>query len=469
MTVANYETDYFDLHRMIRTLLKHRFLIMGFVLIGVMVAGVISYITPPLYEAETTIRIKKPKGLTESLLAGPNGVAPLEMQQLMATYSEILKGRTVIEDTITKVYPVQKLRPDFKTIAERIATSQVNDTELLKVTMRSESPQEAALFADSLIAVFVERLRDLAGSEQRAVRDFLGERLGHSKAELQRIEKSLESYKKNQAIVAPQEETKALVERISQLNQLVADNQISLATALTKLDSINTQLKEEKAEFIADSPVIQNYKTKLAELEIKLVGLVQEYTDNHPDVVATKAEIDATKDQLNVEISRVINANSPSGNPIHLDLFQKKMATQIELAAAQAQKAEIYRVLSGTKQKILTLPTKERELARLMRNADLSQEIYLMLAKRHEEARISEAMQPSDVQVVEKAVVPERPVLPKKSQNIVMAAALGLFSGIGLAFLLDHLYKTINCASDVKKYLGLPVAGNIPDFKIIKK
>jgi succinoglycan biosynthesis transport protein ExoP len=469
VAVANHETEYFDLHQMVRALVKHRILILGFVLICATVAGIISYITPPLYEAETTIRIKKPKGLTESLLAGSNGAAPLEMQQLMATYSEILKGRTVIKGTIAKVYPVQKLRPDFKTIAKRITTQQVNDTQLLKVTVRSESPRKAARLADGLIEIFVERLRGLAGSEQRAVRDFLRERLGHSKLELQKFEESLESYKKNREIVAPQEETKALVERVSQLNKLVADNQIELATAETKLENINTQLGEEKAEFIADSPVIQNYKTKLAGLEIKLVGLVQEYTDNHPDVVATQAEINATKERMSTEISHFVNFNSPSGNPIYLDLFQKKMATQIELAAAQAQKEEISRILSGTERKILTLPTKERELARLMREAGLSQEIYLMLAKRHEEARISEVMQPTDVQVVEKAVIPDLPVLPKKTKNILMAAALGLFIGIGLAFLLDYLFKTINCARDVKKYLGLPVAGNIPDFKIIKQ
>ncbi|HYH03645.1 MAG TPA: GumC family protein [Bacillota bacterium] len=467
--MENRQVENFNLQKIITVLFKNSFLIFGIILLCGIIAGVTSFKTPPTYQAETTIRVKKARGLTESLLSGANDVHPMELQQVMSTYSEIIKGRTVIENTIDKVYKNQKERPSYQGLAGCVNTEPVKDTELLKITVRSGSPREAAVLANTLVDAFLERLSKLGSTEQRSVRGFLGERLEHSKLELQQIEKELEQYKRRREIVAPREETEALVNRVSQLNQLTAENQINLATAQSKLDNINQQLGAEKDEFIADSPLIQNYKNKLADLEIKLVGLVQQYTEKHPNVIALNAEMDATRKLLDIEIKRVINASAPSGNPIHLNLLQNKLATEIELAAAQAQKFEMDQVQSRAEREILALPTKERELARLMREVDLSQEIYLMLAKRHEEARISEVMQPTDVQVVEKAVIPQTPVEPKKVQNIMMAVALGLFSGVGLAFLLESLNKTINTAHDVQNYMGLPVVGSIQDFKTIKK
>ena len=70
-------------------------------------------------------------------------------------------------------------------------------------------------------------------------------------------------------------------------------------------------------------------------------------------------------------------------------------------------------------------------MADSMRDALVAQEIYSMLAKRFEEARISEVMQPTDAQIVNPAVEPERRIRPRRTLNVAIAALLGLFCGIG--------------------------------------
>ena len=103
-------------------------------------------------------------------------------------------------------------------------------------------------------------------------------------------------------------------------------------------------------------------------------------------------------------------------------------------------------------------------MARVMRDAMVAQEIYSMLAKRFEEARISEVMQPTDAQVVNPAVEPDRPIRPRKALNVAIAALLGLFVSVGAAFALEFMNRTIRTADDVKEYLDLPVLGAIPHF-----
>ena len=73
-------------------------------------------------------------------------------------------------------------------------------------------------------------------------------------------------------------------------------------------------------------------------------------------------------------------------------------------------------------------------------------------------------MQPTDAQVVNPAVAPDQRIRPRRSLNVAIAAILGLFCGLGAAFFLEYMNRTIRTAEDVKEYLGLPVLGAIPNF-----
>jgi len=223
-------------------------------------------------------------------------------------------------------------------------------------------------------------------------------------------------------------------------------------------------LAAEKPGFVADSPLIQQYKGKLADLEVQLVTLSQNFSEKHPQVMSTRAAIIETKAKLNVESARVLNAEAPSMNPIHLGLLQGRIEGEADIAAASAQKEAISKIVADSEKELNKLPAKEQGLVRVMRDATVAQEIYVMLAKRHEEARISEVMQPTDVQVIDVAAIPVKPISPKKTFNVIIAAALGLFIGLGLAFISEYMNRTVKSVEDVRDYLNLPVLGSIPHF-----
>jgi succinoglycan biosynthesis transport protein ExoP len=100
-----------------------------------------------------------------------------------------------------------------------------------------------------------------------------------------------------------------------------------------------------------------------------------------------------------------------------------------------------------------------------MRDAAVAQDIYMMLAQRFEEARIAEFMQPTDVQIVDQAVVSQQPVRTNKWKRILIIFCGSLFWGIGLAYTWDYFHKFICTEDDVKRYLDLPVLGKIPISK----
>jgi capsular exopolysaccharide synthesis family protein len=69
------------------------------------------------------------------------------------------------------------------------------------------------------------------------------------------------------------------------------------------------------------------------------------------------------------------------------------------------------------------------------------------------------------VTVWERAVVPDAPVAPNPVRNGLLALALGLFIGVGLAFVLEYRDDRWNSPEEMERVSGAPTFGIIPEFK----
>lgn len=58
------------------------------------------------------------------------------------------------------------------------------------------------------------------------------------------------------------------------------------------------------------------------------------------------------------------------------------------------------------------------------------------------------------------------PIKPNKMLNVAIALVLGLMVGVGLAFLLQYLDKTVKTEQDIEELLGLPVIGLISTIEM---
>lgn len=451
-----------DLRDILKVLKKRSKLIIGTTSLFIVIAAVVSFLIPPTYEAQTALRIKQPKGLANSLLGDITGGGGAASKQQMSTYAEILKSRTVVQELIDETQQGKESIPTYEQFITTITTQPVKDTEILYVKVQAGSPEEAQYLTNTLVDKFLDRMTALVRGEQSRVREFIGQRMESSKKDLTTAETALQKYKQSNKIVSPTDEVKAIVDKLSVLDKLDADNSINLEASQARLASAQQQMGQQKDTYIADNPLISQYKSKLAELEVELVSLNQNFTDNHPKILAVKAAISETRNKLSAEISRVVNLDSQSSNPIYQGLLQAKLQSEAEISVATARRQAIQSVLTDGEKQLTSLPEREYGLVRVMRDATVAQEIYVMLAKRYEEARISEVMEPTDVQIVDVATAPMNPIKPRKALNVAIAAILGLFISTGLSFAIEYMNRTIRTADDVEQYLGLPVLGTIP-------
>ncbi len=128
----------------------------------------------------------------------------------------------------------------------------------------------------------------------------------------------------------------------------------------------------------------------------------------------------------------------------------------------------IKRQLAAYEKGMRNLPKAERDLAKLTRISKVNADIYTFLLQKHEEARIAKASTISNINIVDPAIAPNKPIKPNKAQNLLLGLIIGLALGVGLAFFQEYLDDTIKNVDQVKQVMGMPLLAVIPHISVME-
>ena len=92
---------------------------------------------------------------------------------------------------------------------------------------------------------------------------------------------------------------------------------------------------------------------------------------------------------------------------------------------------------------------------------DIANEIPKVFKKEAE--RITKA---NDIQVIDKAILPQSPIGPNKKMNMAIAAVIGGMIGLFVVFFIEYLDNKLKTPQDIEKHLGLPILGVVPNEKL---
>jgi tyrosine-protein kinase Etk/Wzc len=113
------------------------------------------------------------------------------------------------------------------------------------------------------------------------------------------------------------------------------------------------------------------------------------------------------------------------------------LRTNQQLAGLRAQLYRLENSQVSGKGKVLVptgkVPEVGMEYVRRLRELKYREAVYELLVKQYETARIDEAKSPAVIQVIDKAVVPEKKSSPKRTLMTLAAAISGLLVGIGFS------------------------------------
>ena len=139
-----------------------------------------------------------------------------------------------------------------------------------------------------------------------------------------------------------------------------------------------------------------------------------------------------------------------------------KSRTVLEDVISNLKLDSKYEQLAG---KITVSPVKDTQIISISvqdtnpkKARDIANEIPKVFEK--EVKRITKA---NDIQVIDKAILPQGAIKPNKMMNVAIAAVLGMMIGLFVVFLIEYLDNKIKTPQDIEKHLGLSVIGVIPN------
>ena len=313
-------------------------------------------------------------------------------------------------------------------------------TNVVQVTYNDTNPVLASAVVNTLVQAYLEQTLSFRTEEASNTVKFVEEQLKGTREELDRSEQNLQTYKSTSGMIKLDAEAEELVRKLSEIEKeraavTLQRNQVEFALEAMKKARRRGEVYSPAA-FKGD-PLIGSMATKLTELEMQRRALVAENTERHPQVKAVQGQIDQ---------------------------LQGKIQSTFETARLNMmkQEASIRQQIAGYEDKLGMLPEAERTQARLMRFSKVNADIYTFLLQKHEEARIAKASTISNINIVDPAIVPDRPVKPQKGKNLLLGLLVGLIFGTCAAFFMEFLDDTIKDEEEAKRVLAWPLLAMIP-------
>jgi uncharacterized protein involved in exopolysaccharide biosynthesis len=200
-------------------------------------------------------------------------------------------------------------------------------------------------------------------------------------------------------------------------------------------------------------------KNRLIDLRFQETDLASRYPDDERALIEIRRQVNVALAELEkeqetrTEITTGIDRNFEA---LQLDL----MTARSQLYAGMARLQSLSEELEVKRIALTDLAGEEIGLDRLERAVDIVDREYREYVAHHQRADISAALDSSkvsNVSIVQPATSSMNSVAPRRFLNMLLSLLIGLFGGVGIAYLAELLDDSLKTKEDVADRLGLPV------------
>ncbi|OIP63473.1 MAG: hypothetical protein CO150_04765 [Nitrospirae bacterium CG_4_9_14_3_um_filter_53_35] len=468
--IEHHNMDFMEYYSLF--LRNKRFFFAPFILVFSLVS-LSSLFFPKIYESSTVIKVQKPQ---------PNPIETRrvvneDLQGQLKTLQEMALSRPHLIETIRKLnldkgmegnLEMEKL---IQSIRDGVSIMK-KGAELFTVSFQDSDPERAMKITNTIVNLFIDESLSLKREEAFSSVDFIRKQLDIYKAKLEESEDALRKFKQEHIGEMPGQQNTNLVQ-LDRLRDTLAETNMAIQEAMGRKGFIEKQMSSE-------SPMVVSMSTgeasstgdKIKILEFQLSQFLANYTEKHPDVVRIKTELDHLRKEADAKQSKGSDPAPPKSgdlttlNPLHQKLKEDYNNISITIGTLEAKKGALEKKIAEYGQKVVSIPSQEQQLAALQRDYNVNENIYDMLLRRYEEARISKYLEFSSggtrFQVIDPAIVPLKPIKPNYLHFLAAGLASGCAAGIGLIFLKDYFDTSTRGVREAEEIYKVPVLSAIP-------
>lgn len=431
-----------DLGRVARIMWVRKKVVARIILLCTLVAIIVAFVLPKQYESTTLVQTRNAgkdlSGAAAMAAAMGINIDGGSSQGSPLNYIELMKSRTVLQPIIDGLeWEDEKEKPEVdKFVKDVLKIENTKQTNLITVTAKGKTPEEAQQISQGVVDNFLLMQTNMNQQTQSLLVKFLSDRIETAKQESDDAAQKLAQFSKENKMYSPDDQAKLAIEQLNAYDKAISDMEVQQKSAQAQYDTATSKLGEQKsgakAYNINDNSTVQSIRSQIVAKEVALVGLRQQYTDNHPTVIAAQEELNELQRSLSNEVSAAVDSNAATLNPAQSELLKNQAIAQAQSSAASASEAAI-KAKRGEKEKEMgQFPDSVMTYMQLDRDAKIKNEIYLNLVKQCEQDKIQEAMESMDIQIIDPANLPDvdKPAAPKKK----LIAGIGILIGCLISF-----------------------------------
>jgi polysaccharide chain length determinant protein (PEP-CTERM system associated) len=441
-------------------------------------ALVVGMFWPKKYEASTTILAQESSIITP-LMEG--AASPTANTNRTGIAHDVIFSRKVLNQILVvggwmaaHPTPIQQDRLIEGIRARTIV--QTSHGNLITISYSDSDPQRAFMVTQEFARLFISESLASKQRESRDAYDFIDSQVEAYRHKLTDAEDKLKAYRDANADARPGSDLDTN-SRISQLRTQIENTQLELTEKRSQEAALSSQLSGE-SEVNAVHTTQGVYDTQLADLQRQLDTLLLTYTDQYPDVVRVRHQIQDLRQQI-AESDQRKQAAQAAGTPIPLDstvqmnpLYQQLKiqlaASEGEAAAASARISASESMLTSELERSKRIANSENVTAELTRDYDVNRDVYQDLLKRRENARVSmnlDAEQRGLTFFIQNPAV--MPLVPSGLRFMHFGLAglvLSLAIPFGLLFALVRFDPRVRSPDQLERVTGFNVLATVPFY-----
>lgn len=439
------DNDTIDLKKLFSLMLEKKMIIIAIVVICTIIATIVAFVLPKSYQSTTLVRVKSGGS---SAMAGYAAMAAgfgidiggAGTSGSPESYMELMKSREVLNPIMEKVDLTDEEREKIKIedfVKDYLEITNVKKTDLITIAAYGKTPEEAQMISQGVADNFLALMTKLNKEDNSSVLKFLDERMKIAKEEMETAENKLQAYQQEHKIYAPDAQTKSIIDSLNTYDNSIAQLQAQSEGNSAKLAGVTSQLEQQNASLleynVSDNTNIGNIRESIVNKRVELVGLQQQFTDEHPDVIRAKEELNSLEKSLTDEIAKAVNSQSVTLSPVQSSLLKDKISTEVQISVNNASLEALKAKQAEAQENIATLSADSVEYMRLSREANITGQVYTSLVQNYEQTRIQEAKDSMDIQIIDAADLPKEdmPAKPNKKLIVVVGFVLGIMISFG--------------------------------------
>lgn len=453
----------------LNALYRYKYLFIAVSLVVMTGIGVYSVTLPKIYRADTTVFIES--NVIDELVRGI-AITP-RMEDRISVLQAAILSRDMIMKTLEEINSDVLTRSESaqqEYVARLQQRTRINITRQMDrftVSIEDPDPYFAQRFINTLVSLYVEESLSSTREETYGANRFLQEQLDSFKVKLEAAEDRIIDFRRRQGVFFSVDESATLAQIRDMMNQ-VEEIELTEDTLRARQAQLNEQLSStsETVDMVSEASA----NNRLMEMENRLSNLLLRYTENYPEVIRLKFEIESLKQRLEdpqTAQQERGGTRMTTTNPLHQQLQGQLYEVESELSSLAARKRNLQQNIAAREQQLKVVPEAQKELAILVQERDSYRSTYNDLLARMGQSEVSTQMEVANkaatFRVVDPAVLPQMPISPNMLRMLLLAVAGGFGCGLGLVFLLENMDSRIRDTAILDE-LGVEILAVVPNI-----